>query len=158
MRRVADMVGWQRPRTPGRGLGLATHAHGPTYVAMVAEVQRQGDGWRLERVACAVDCGLVINPDGARAQVEGAILYGLSCCLHGAITLAEGAVQQSNFHDHPVARIGDAPRIEVAFVQGGERPVGLGEPCVPAVAPALANAIAAAGLPRPYDWPLRAAG
>ncbi|WP_395703883.1 molybdopterin cofactor-binding domain-containing protein [Aquabacterium sp.] len=158
MRRVAEMVDWPQPRTAGRGLGLATHVHGPTYVAMVAEVQREGSGWRLERVACAVDCGLVVNPDGARAQVEGAILFGLSCCLHGGITLADGAVQQGNFHDHPVARIGDAPRIEVAFVPGGARPVGLGEPCVPAVAPALANAIAAAGLPRPYDWPLRAAG
>jgi CO/xanthine dehydrogenase Mo-binding subunit len=108
----------------------------------------------VDRITCVVDCGLVVNSDSARGQVEGGILYGLSSALTGEITLANGRVAQGNFHDYPVARMGDTPRIEVQFVASVRPPTGLGETCVPLVAPALVNAIAAAGLGRRRELPL----
>jgi isoquinoline 1-oxidoreductase beta subunit len=155
IRKAAQMSCWSERGAARRALGLASNVHGATPVAMVAEVVRHESGFRLERIWCAVDCGLVLNPDSARAQVEGAVIYGLSGALHSEITLAGGAVVQSNFHDYQVARLADAPKVEVAFIEGSGRPVGLGEPCVPLVAPAIANALAAAGAPRQYAWPLR---
>ncbi|NRF69242.1 xanthine dehydrogenase family protein molybdopterin-binding subunit [Aquincola sp. S2] len=158
IRRVAELSNWSAPLPAGgaaRGRGFAAHVQSATYVALVAEVSRRGPALRVERVCCVVDCGRVINPDSARAQVEGAIVYGLSSCLFGEITLGGGAVQQSNFHDYPVARIGDMPRIDVAFIHSGVAPTGLGEPCVPMVAPAIANAVANAGWGRLTEWPLK---
>jgi isoquinoline 1-oxidoreductase beta subunit len=160
IRRAAERAGWGQPQAQGYGLGFASQVHGPTYVAMVAQVQRApaaATGFRVVHITCVVDCGLVVNPDSARAQVEGAIAFGLSGALHGAITLQQGAVVQSNFHDYPIARLADMPRVDVEFLQGGDRPLGLGEPCVPVVAPAIANALAAAGLGRMTEWPLRVA-
>jgi len=156
MQRAAALADWQRPRPAGLGRGFATHSQSVTYVAMVAEVRALADGgFQVERIVCVVDCGLVINPDAAQAQVQGAILYGLASCLYGEITLKDGQVTQSNFHDYPVARIADTPQMQIEFIASDSVPTGLGEPCVPLVAPAVANAIANAGLPRPLDWPLR---
>ena len=155
-RRAATLSGWSDPLPAGAGRGFASHVQGATTVAVVAEVHRRADGpgYRLSRLTCVVDCGIVVNPDGARAQVEGALMFGLASALYGEITLTRDGVVQSNFHDYPVARIGDAPgRFDIEFVDSPEAPTGLGEPCAPLLAPALANALARAGAPRPYAWP-----
>jgi isoquinoline 1-oxidoreductase beta subunit len=147
---AADKAGWGTPLAGGqagerRGRGVAVHESFKSYVAQVAEVTVKEDGsYRVDRVVCAVDCGIAINPDIVRAQVEGAIGYALSAVLQGAITLTEGKVDQSNFHDYPPVRIGDMPRIEVHIVPSAAAPTGIGEPGVPPLAPAVANALAAA--------------
>ena len=92
-------------------------------------------------IVCAIDCGLVVNPDGVRAQMEGGIVFGLTAALYGEITLTKGRVNQSNFHDYPLLRINQIPKIEVHIVDSQEKMGGAGEPGVPPVAPALANAI-----------------
>ena len=154
IRQAAELAGWRIPIVPGHGRGFAVHQQSGTYVAMVADVERQADRFRVHKITCVVDCGLVVNSDSARGQVEGGILYGLSSALTGEITLANGRVAQGNFHDYPVARMGDTPRIEVQFAASARPPTGLGETCVPLVAPALVNAIAAAGLGRRRELPL----
>jgi isoquinoline 1-oxidoreductase beta subunit len=116
-----------------------------SYVAQVAEVTVKTDGSvQVDRIVAAVDCGMAINPDNIRAQVEGSVGFGLSAALHGEITLKDGVVEQSNFGDYAPIRIGEMPKVEVHIVASAEKPTGIGEPGVPPVAPAVANAIAAA--------------
>ncbi|MNV91069.1 Isoquinoline 1-oxidoreductase subunit beta [compost metagenome] len=98
----------------------------------------------MDRIVSAVDCGIAINPDNVRAQTEGSIGYGLSAALHGEITLKDGLVEQSNFHDYTPIRIHEMPKVEVHLVASTEAPSGMGEPALPPVAPAVVNAIAAA--------------
>ncbi|HVE48820.1 MAG TPA: molybdopterin cofactor-binding domain-containing protein, partial [Casimicrobiaceae bacterium] len=105
----------------------------------------------------AVDCGIAVNPDNVRAQMEGGIGYGLSAALYGAITLKDGIVEQSNFHDYPVLRIHEMPRIDVHIVPSTAKPTGVGEPGTPVIAPALANAIAAATGKRVRSLPIKLA-
>jgi CO/xanthine dehydrogenase Mo-binding subunit len=95
-------------------------------------------------VFCAVDCGRVVNPDTVRAQIEGSIVFGLTAALRGQITLAAGAVEQSNFHDYPLMRLGELPQIEIELIESERSPGGIGEPATPPIAPAVANAIFAA--------------
>ena len=150
MNLVAQKSGWDKPLAPGktgerRGRGIAVHESFNTFVAQVAEVTLKKDGsFHVDRVVCAVDCGVAINPDNIRAQMEGGIVFGLSAALSGAITLKDGAVEQSNFDDYPVLRMNQTPRIEVHIVPSAEAPTGVGEPGVPPVAPAVANALFAA--------------
>ena len=125
-------------------------------VAQVAEVAVKPDGsFRVDRVVCAVDCGVAINPDVIRAQMEGGIGFGLAAALHGAITLKEGRVEQSNFHDYPVLRMNEMPQVEVHIVASNEKPTGVGEPGVPPIAPAVCNAIFAAVGKRVRSLPIR---
>lgn len=160
---AAQKAGWGKPLAKGkdgerRGRGIAVHESFRTYVAQVAEVTVAKDGsFRVDRVVCAVDCGIAVNPDIIRAQMEGGIGYGLSAALMGAITLTGGAVDQSNFHDYPVLRITDMPKVEVHIVPSGENPTGVGEPGVPVIAPAVANALAAATGKRLRKLPLNPA-
>jgi isoquinoline 1-oxidoreductase beta subunit len=127
-----------------------------SYVAQVAEVTLLDKGaFRVDRVVCAVDCGIAINPDVIRAQMEGGIGYGLSAALYGAITLKDGRVEQANFHDYRPLRINEMPRVEVHIVPSNEKPTGVGEPGVPPIAPAVANALAAATGKRLHNLPLR---
>jgi len=108
----------------------------------VAEVSIDKDGTpRVHRVVAAVDCGLPVNPDGVAAQVEGAIVYGLTAALQGAITIKGGAVEQSNFNDYPLLSIDRMPAIDVHIVPSRALPLGIGEPGTPPIAPAVANAI-----------------
>jgi isoquinoline 1-oxidoreductase beta subunit len=108
----------------------------------VAEVTLRKDGMpRVERVVCAVDCGIAINPDVVRAQMEGGIGFGLGAALYGEISLDKGHVAQSNFHDYRVLKIDEMPKVEVHIVPSAEAPTGVGEPGVPCVAPAVANAL-----------------
>jgi isoquinoline 1-oxidoreductase beta subunit len=99
------------------------------------------NGIRIERVACAVDCGVAVNPQIIAMQMESGIGYGLAAALSGAITLKDGAVEQSNFHDYPVLRLNQMPKVDVHIVPSAEKPTGVGEPATPVMAPALANAI-----------------
>jgi isoquinoline 1-oxidoreductase beta subunit len=125
-------------------------------VANVAEITVKADGsFKVDRVVCAVDCGIAINPSVIRAQMEGGIGFGLSAALHGEITLREGQVEQSNFTDYPVLRINEMPHIEVHIVPSAEAPTGVGEPGTPVVAPAVANALFAATGQRLRQLPFR---
>jgi isoquinoline 1-oxidoreductase beta subunit len=142
---AADKAAWGAAPTAGRTRGIAIHKlFNDAIVAEVAEVSVESRGVRVHRVVCAVDCGRVINPGALAAQVEGSVVYGLSAALGGAITLENGRVKQSNFHDYPVLRMSGMPRVEVHVVESSEDPKGMGEPAVPPIAPAVANALAAA--------------
>ncbi|NIE67200.1 xanthine dehydrogenase family protein molybdopterin-binding subunit [Burkholderia sp. Ax-1719] len=146
---VAQKSGWSTPLKPGpqgtrRGRGIALQLAFGTYVAQVAEVTVQPDGaFTVDRVVCAVDCGMVVNPDIVATQVEGGIGFGLTF-LRTAITFDKGHVRQGNFNDYPVLRMSGMPVVEVHIVPSKEAPTGIGEPGVPPAAPAVANALAAA--------------
>ena len=137
---------WGKPMPAGQGRGIAGSYSNGAYVAHVVDVEAMPNGGvRVRRVVTAADCGLVVNPSGARAQVEGGVIYGLSAALHQEITVDGGRVVQSNFHDYQVLRMADAPRIEVHFVDSGEEsPHGMGEGALPSIAPAMTNALFAA--------------
>src|SRR5215469_125479 len=142
---AAEKAGWGKPLPQGSGRGVALQNVFGTYMAQVAEVQVDKTGAvRVHRIVCAVDCGSVINPDTLRAQVEGAVIYGISAALHGEITLRGGRVQQHNFNDYQVLRMNEVPTVETHVVQNTEQPGGLGEPGTCCVFPAVANAIFAA--------------
>ncbi len=139
---AAEKAGWGKPLPKGWGRAIAVHESFASYVAEVAEVSVQPDGsWRVERVVAAVDCGRAINPGIIKAQVEGAVGYGLAAALSGAITLEGGDVQQSNFHDYEVLRIDQMPKVEVHIMPSTEKPTGIGEPGLPPIAPAVASAL-----------------
>jgi len=120
---------------------IINHESFDSYVAQVADVRLKPDGGvKVERVVCAVDCGRAINPDVIRAQMEGGIGYGLGAALHNEVTLENGEVVQSNFHDYPSLRIDEMPEVEVHIVESEAPPTGVGEPGLPPTAPAVANA------------------
>ena len=126
-------------------------------MAEVAEVSVQADGsLRVDRIVCAVDCGTVVNPDVVRAQVEGGVGFALTAALYGGITLKDGAVVEGNFDTYPMVRINEMPQVEVHFVQSTAVPTGIGEPALPPVAPAVANAIFAATGKRTTSSPMLA--
>jgi isoquinoline 1-oxidoreductase subunit beta len=142
---AADKSGWGKPLPAGRGRGVAALYSWGTYIAQVAEVTVAKDGSiRVDRVVVAIDCGQVINPDMVVAQMEGGIVFGLTAALYGEITLEGGQTQQSNFNNYTMLRINEMPRVEVHIVPSHESPGGCGEPPVPSIAPAVANAIFAA--------------
>jgi isoquinoline 1-oxidoreductase beta subunit len=142
---VVDKSGWGTPAPEGRFRGVAVHESFKTYVAQVAEISLAQDGAiRVERVVCAVDCGIAVNPDIVRAQMEGGIGFGLGAILKGEITLEGGQVQETNFDRYQMLTIAEMPKIEVHIVPSREPPTGVGEPGVPPIGPALANAVFAA--------------
>ncbi|HKN66768.1 MAG TPA: molybdopterin cofactor-binding domain-containing protein, partial [Gemmatimonadaceae bacterium] len=146
LRLAAQRGDWGKPMPAGHGRGIAGSYSNGAYVAHVAEVEvAPNSDVRVHRVITAVDCGLVVNPSGAAAQVEGAIIFGLSAALRQEITVDGGRVVQSNFHDYQVLRLAETPRMEVHFVRGSEEvPHGIGEGALPSIAPAVTNAIFAA--------------
>jgi len=139
--RLERLAGWATPPPKGIGRGLARHFAFETEVAQVAEVELVGDRIRVRKVYCVVDCGTVINPDIVRAQLEGAIIFGLSAALDQQITLVDGVVQQRNFDTFPVLRMHESPEIVVDILPSDDRPTGVGEPGLPPIAPAVANAM-----------------
>ena len=141
---AADAAGWGREMPEGRGLGIALVDSFGTVVAQVVEVDVTGPEPKVVHVWCAADPGYVMNPDGFTAQIESGIIYGLTAALYGNITIEEGAVVQSNFHDYPMLRMRDAPEITVKLINSGAKVGGGGEPGTPPIAPALANAVFAA--------------
>ena len=139
--RAAQEFGWDKPLRDGRGRGLAVHQSFGSYVAHVVEISVSKTGKiTVHRVVCAIDCGPIVNPDSIRAQMEGCIVFGLST-LHHEITFTDGRVKQRNFHDYPVLRMNETPEIEVHIVKSTDSMGGVGEPGVPPVAPAVANAV-----------------
>ena len=139
---AAKKANWGGPLPAGRARGIAGHFSFDSYVAQVAEVSIDKDGTpRVHKIVASVDCGRVINPDTVKAQIEGGIIFGLTAALKTEITLENGRVQQSNFNNYPMVRMYDSPEIEVHIVESAEKPTGVGEPGVPPVAPAIANAL-----------------
>jgi len=139
---AASKAGWGTPPPAGRARGIAVHKAFDSYVAEVAEVSVGPDGTpRVHRVVCAVDCGPVVNPDIVEAQMQSAIVYGLTAALYGEITIDRGRVQQSNFHNYLMLRMNAMPAIEVYIVPSTDAQGGVGEPGTPPIAPAVCNAI-----------------
>jgi isoquinoline 1-oxidoreductase subunit beta len=152
---AARKAGWGTPLPEGRSRGVAVHASFGSFVAQVAEVTVNPAGdLRVHRVVCAVDCGRIVNPDIIAAQMESAVVFGLSAALHDAITLKDGRVEQGNFDDYPLLAMDETPRVEVHIVRSTEAPGGIGEPGVPPVAPAVANALFAATGARVRSLPM----
>ena len=153
---AAQKANWGGPLPAGHARGIATHFSFDSYVAQVAEVSVEKDGTvRVHRVVAAVDCGRTVNPDTVKGQLEGGIIFGLTAALKTEITLEKGRVQQRNFNDYPMVRMFESPAIEVYIVPSTEHPTGVGEPGVPPVAPAVANAIFAATGKRVRRLPIK---
>jgi isoquinoline 1-oxidoreductase beta subunit len=142
LRLVAEKGGWGEKLPAGRGRGIAVHESFNTFVAMTADVTVGKDGAiKVDRVVAAVDCGVPVNPDVIRAQVESGVGYGLGAALRNQITLTDGLVDQSNFDSYEPLRISDMPKVEVHIIPSQAAPTGIGEPGVPPLAPAVSNAI-----------------
>jgi isoquinoline 1-oxidoreductase beta subunit len=156
VRLAAEKAGWNSalPGGRGRGRGFAFHYSFNTRVAMVAEVSAAARALKVERIVAAVDCGVAIDPDVVTAQIEGAIGFALSVALRNQITFKNGMVEQSNFDDYEPTRMREMPKVEVHIVKSTERPTGIGEPGVPPLAPAIANAVFAATGKRLRSLPL----
>jgi isoquinoline 1-oxidoreductase beta subunit len=142
---AAEKSGWGQPLPDRVGRGVSLQFAFATYMAQVAEVEVSKAGEvRVRRVVCALDCGTVINPDTVRAQIQSAVMFGVTAALHGEITLKEGRVEQSNFDSYQILRMNEAPVVEVYIVQSSEAPGGMGEAGTSAIVPAVTNAIFAA--------------
>ena len=152
---AAERAHWERSLPAGKGRGMAASYNQGIWVAEVAEVTVQGDRLKVDRITCVIDCGLVVNPQGAVNQVEGGIVDGLAAALYGKITVRDGIVQESNFHDYRFALMRDMPAIDVHFVDGSDAPRGLGEGPLAPVAPAVTNAIFAATGKRVRELPIQ---
>ena len=161
LRRAAELAGWSRPLAPGaegtvRGRGIALHQSFGSVVAQVAEVSVGADRQiRVDRVVCVIDCGLAVNPNLVRQQMEGSVVFGLSAALYGEIVIEKGQVQQGNYHDYRVLRMEECPVVETDVIASTAPPEGVGEPGVPPIAPAVANALFAATGQRLRSLPLR---
>jgi len=153
--RAAAESDWKRPLPAGWGRGIALQRSFGTIVSQVLEVEVAEGRVRVDRVVCAVDPGFAVNPDGLTAQIESGVIYGLTAALYGEITIENGAVKQSNFHDYQMVRMPEAPKIETYIINSGESWGGAGEPGTPTVAPALANAVFDATGTRIRELPLK---
>ena len=161
LKRVAELSGWGTPPPAApdgakTARGVALHQSFGSIVAQVAEVSLAPDqAIRVHRVVCVIDCGFAVNPNLVRQQMESGVVFGLSAALYGEITIANGQVQQSNYHDFPVLRLGACPAIQTDIMPGGTHPEGVGEPGTPPIAPAVANALFALTGQRLRALPLR---
>jgi isoquinoline 1-oxidoreductase beta subunit len=151
---AAAKAGWGSPLPQGHARGIAVHESFGSVCAQVAEVSLQDGAPRVHRVVAAFDCGLAVNPLGVEAQAQSAIAFGLGAALFSELTLADGGVQQSNFHDYRVLRMQEMPLVEVHLTGNGDKPTGVGEPATPPVAPAVANALFALTGKRARKLPL----
>jgi isoquinoline 1-oxidoreductase beta subunit len=154
---AAEKAGWGSRLPEGRFRGIAVHESFGSFIAQVAEVSVENGQIRVHRVVCAVDCGICVNPAGVAAQMESGVVFGLSAALYGEVRFKEGRVQQSNFHDYPLLRLHEMPRVETHIVSSAEKSGGVGEPGTPPIAPAVANAVFAATGKRLRRLPLRLA-
>jgi isoquinoline 1-oxidoreductase beta subunit len=155
---VAEKAAWGTAHPDGWTSGVALCQYDQTYVALVAQVSvADTGGVRVQRVVCAIDCGIVVNPATVEAQIEGAVAWGVAAALKGEITFSSGAPDQSNFDDYPILRMDEMPVVETHIVASAVAPSGVGEPMVPVVAPAIANAVLAATGQPVRRLPMRAA-
>ncbi|HZF08420.1 MAG TPA: xanthine dehydrogenase family protein molybdopterin-binding subunit [Thermoanaerobaculia bacterium] len=152
---AAAKAGWGSAPPAGRARGLAVHESFGSIVAQVAEVSVEGGTIRVHRVTCAIDCGVYVNPLGVRAQLESAVAFGLGAALHSELTIKQGQVVESNFHDYRVLRLHEMPQVEVHIVPSKEKSGGVGEPGTPPIAPAVANAVFALTGKRLRELPFR---
>jgi len=142
LRKVAEIANWGRPAPEGHAFGVAAVESFLSHVAQIAEVSIENGAPKVHNVWCAIDCGVAVNPQIIKAQMEGGIGFGLGAVLFNELTLKDGgAVAQSNFHDYRSLRIGEMPNVEVAIIASAEPPTGVGEPGVPPIGPAVANAV-----------------
>lgn len=152
---LREKSGWNTPLTPGRGRGIAARVYSVSPIAQAVEITVHKDKrFSVDRVVCVVDCGFAVNPLGIEAQVQGGIALGLNAVATGEIVLQDGRVNQSNFHDYPVFRIPQMPKIEVHIMQSEAPPTGVGEQATTPIAPAVANALFAATGERIRQFPL----
>jgi isoquinoline 1-oxidoreductase beta subunit len=152
---VAAAADWGSPLPEGRARGIAVVGSFGSFVAEVAEVSLQDGRPRVHKVWCAVDCGVVVNPEIIRSQIESAVVYGLTAALYGRIRIQGGRVVESNFHDYPILKMSEAPHVEVVLVPSGDAPGGIGEPGLPPIAPAVTNALFALTGQRIRDLPIQ---
>jgi len=138
---AADKAGWGQALPAGHAQGLALHESFGSIVAQVAQVSVVNGEIKVHRVVCAIDCGTVVNPDTVAQQMESSVIYGLSAALFGQIDIVGGVVQQSNFPSYPMVTLSQAPKVETHIVPSTRHPAGVGEPAVPPLAPAVANAL-----------------
>ena len=155
LNKAADAFRWDRPLPEGHAKGIAVHESFGSFVAQVAEISIDQGAVKVHRVVCAIDCGLVVNPESLAAQMESAIAFGLGAALQSEISFKDGRVQQSNFHDYQVLRMNQMPQVEVHIVSSTQKMGGAGEPGVPPIAPAVANAVFAVTGKRLRSLPLR---
>ncbi|MEO6689443.1 MAG: xanthine dehydrogenase family protein molybdopterin-binding subunit [Dokdonella sp.] len=154
---AAEKFGWGKPLPQGHAAGMAVHQSFGSYVAQIAEVSVEDGKPRVHRVVCAIDCGPVVNPLTVEAQMQSGIVFGLSAALHGELTLKNGRVEQSNFHDYPALRLPEMPRVDVHIVPSTDKMGGCGEPGTPPIAPAVGNALFALTGKRLRQLPFRLA-
>ena len=152
---AATKAGWGTPPPAGRARGLAVHESFGSIIAECAEVSIENGRIKVHAVTAAVDCGTAVNPLGIEAQVQGSIAFGLSAALHGKLTLEGGKVVESNFHDYPIVRMFEMPKITVHLIPSGAKMGGIGEPATAPIAPAVANAVFALTKQRLRTLPLR---
>lgn len=162
LNKVAELADWYSPLPasglgPPRARGVALHQSFGSIVAQVAEVSAAGKDIRVHRIVCVIDCGTAINPNLITQQMESSVVFGITAALHGEITLTQGQVEQSNFHDYPMLRMAECPRVEVHIMDSSDSPEGVGEAGVPPIAPAIANALFALTGQRLRSLPLRLA-
>ncbi|WP_223591948.1 xanthine dehydrogenase family protein molybdopterin-binding subunit [Pseudomonas sp. A-R-19] len=155
---AVEKADWKAPLPDGHALGVAVHESFGSYVAQVAEVSQDNLSIRVHRVVCAVDCGIAVNPQSIAAQMESCITFGLGFALHSKLTLKNGQVVQSNYHDYQVLRLNEMPVVEVHIVPSSDKPGGIGEAGVPPTAPAVANAVFALTGQRLRELPLQLSG
>jgi isoquinoline 1-oxidoreductase beta subunit len=155
---AAAKAGWGKPMRTGVAQGIAVHESFGSFVAQVAEVSMRGGKVKVERVVCAVDCGVAVNPDVVRAQMEGCIGFALGALYYGEVAIKNGRAVQRNFDTYKSLRIHEMPKVEVHIVPSTAAPTGVGEPGVPPLAPAVANAVAKLGGPRIRRLPFAPAG
>ena len=154
---AAHKASWGDPLGPQRGRGIAAIVHADSFCSAVVEVTLDGRGWfSVDRVVVAADPSFLVNPDSATAQAEGSVAFALTSAMYGRITINQGRVVESNFHDYPILRIHEMPKVETHWILS-RKPTwgGIGELVVPAIAPALVNAIYDAGGPRIRSLPLK---
>ncbi|WCM54230.1 xanthine dehydrogenase family protein molybdopterin-binding subunit [Pseudomonas sp. WJP1] len=155
---AVEKANWKAPLPDGHALGVAVHESFGSYVAQVAEVSQDNLAIRVHRVVCAVDCGIAVNPQSIAAQMESCIAFGLGFTLHSKLTIKDGRVVQSNYHDYQVLRLNEMPVVEVHILPSTEKPGGIGEAGVPPTAPAVANAVYALTGQRLRELPLQLSG